>query len=118
MDFANSPLLLLSSSSQALVVFVAELVLRPEAPVLSSSAPRQLSWDLTSPPRNPPESKLLTATGSSQTWLVVVIEFVFQPAEPDSSSATLVVISVMAELCEEKVDLSNGGFPFICTACP
>ncbi|WZZ33472.1 hypothetical protein YC2023_016873 [Brassica napus] len=63
-------------------------------------------------------SMLLTAIISCQAWLVVVVEFVFRPAAKDSSSATPVVISVVAELCEEKVDLSNGGFPFICTSGP
>jgi len=40
---------------------------------------------------------------------VVVVQFVFQPAEPDSSSATPVIIFVVAELPIEKLDSSSNG---------
>ncbi|CAN7115025.1 unnamed protein product, partial [Brassica rapa subsp. narinosa] len=52
-----------------------------------------------------PESRAPTSSSSSQAWLVVVVQFVFQPAAPDSSSATPVIISVMA-----KLDSSSNGY--------
>ncbi|CAN6988791.1 unnamed protein product, partial [Brassica oleracea var. botrytis] len=52
---------------------------------------------------------LSPSSSSSQAWLVVVVHFVFQPAEPDSSSATPVIISVVAELPIEKLDSSSNG---------
>ncbi|CAF1705867.1 BnaC03g44330D [Brassica napus] len=55
-----------------------------------------------------PESRA-PSSSSSQAWLVVVVQFVFQPAEPDSSSATPVIISVVAELPIEKLDCSSNG---------
>ena len=70
--------------------------------IFNSSAVEVLSSSLQASP-----SMLLTAIISCQAWLVVVVEFVFRPAATDSSSATPVVISVVAELCEEKVDLSR-----------
>ncbi|WZZ03984.1 hypothetical protein YC2023_089905 [Brassica napus] len=41
--------------------------------------------------------------------LLRCIQFVFQPAAPDSSSATPVIISVVAELPIEKLDSSSNG---------
>ncbi|CAF2160307.1 unnamed protein product, partial [Brassica napus] len=49
------------------------------------------------------------SSSSSQAWLVVIVQFVFQPAAPDSSSATPVIISVVAELPIEKLDSSSNG---------
>ncbi|CAG7880116.1 unnamed protein product, partial [Brassica rapa] len=57
-----------------------------------------------------PESRAPTSSSSSQAWLVVVVQFVFQPAAPDSSSATPVIISVMAKLQIEKLDSSSNGY--------
>ncbi|KAG2297099.1 hypothetical protein Bca52824_043768 [Brassica carinata] len=58
-----------------------------------------------------PESRAPTSSSSSsQAWLVVVVQFVFQPAAPDLSSATPVIISVMAELQIEKLDISSNGY--------
>ncbi|KAG5386406.1 hypothetical protein IGI04_037876, partial [Brassica rapa subsp. trilocularis] len=55
-----------------------------------------------------PESRP-PSSSSSQAWLVVVVQFVVQPAALDSSSATLVIISVLAELLIEKLDSSSNG---------
>ncbi|KAG5403858.1 hypothetical protein IGI04_009977 [Brassica rapa subsp. trilocularis] len=56
------------------------------------------------------ESRAPTSSSSSQAWLVVVVQFVFQPAAPNSSSATPVIISVMAELQIEKLNSSSNGY--------
>uniref|UniRef100_M4EMR4 Uncharacterized protein n=1 Tax=Brassica campestris TaxID=3711 RepID=M4EMR4_BRACM len=40
---------------------------------------------------------------------MVMVQFVSQPAAPDSSSATPIIISVVAELPVEKLDRSSNG---------
>ncbi|KAG5406237.1 hypothetical protein IGI04_012356 [Brassica rapa subsp. trilocularis] len=55
-----------------------------------------------------PESRP-PSSSSYQAWLVVVVQFVVQPAAPDSSSATPIIISVVAELPIEKLDSSSNG---------
>uniref|UniRef100_M4DER4 Uncharacterized protein n=1 Tax=Brassica campestris TaxID=3711 RepID=M4DER4_BRACM len=56
-----------------------------------------------------PELRAPSSSSSSQAWLVVVVQFVFQPPAPDSSSATPIIISVVAELPIEKLDSSSNG---------
>ncbi|KAL0785213.1 hypothetical protein Bca101_001459 [Brassica carinata] len=83
----------------------------------SSLSAMNLRLPLQTPPRIimyvclGPESRAPTSSSSSsQAWLVVVVQFVFQPAAPDLSSATPVIISVMAELQIEKLDISSNGY--------
>ncbi|CAG7901357.1 unnamed protein product [Brassica rapa] len=56
-----------------------------------------------------PESRATSSSSLSQAWLVVVVQFMFHPAAPDSSSATPIIISVVAELPIEKLDSSSNG---------